>query len=191
MKSYSYNKNLCLSIVVGIFIIASSMMLSVTATDPSKFVGEWKLKEVWDNKENAPIQLPINEGPFILRLISIEQTASDASDKDNDNELSLVVKVGNTMFTSVEFLDDNNANNDSSSNNIRVGDIMKTLMWPGSELMQLENYLSKYLPQMTSIELGGRGETENTLIMTSNRDQQDGGAGQAKIVCEAVEVSQA
>jgi len=190
MKSYSYNKNLCLSIVVGIFIIASSMMLSVTATDPSKFVGEWKLKEVWDNKENAPIQLPSNEGPFILRLISIEQTASDASDNDNET-LNLYVKVGNTMRSSVEFLDDNNANNDSSSNNIRVGDIMKTLMWPGSELMQLENYLSKYLPQMTSIELGGRGETENTLIMTSDRDQQDGGAGQAKIVCEAVEASQA
>ena len=165
-------------------------MLSATATKPSQFVGEWKLKEIWDKENDTPRQLPSNGGPFILRLEPRKQTASDANDSNNDSEmLNLYVKVGNMMRSSVEFLDDKD--NDSSTNNIQVGFIMSTEMWPGDDLWQLERYLSKYLPQMTSIELGDRGGTENTLIMTSDRDREDDGAGQAKIVCEAVEDSQA
>ena len=81
-------------------------------------------------------------------------------------------------------------------------------MMPGSdELQQLETYLSNYLPQMTSVELGGRGESENLLIMTTSvsatsdgNEDKDGatiavavaaGHHQAKIVCEAVVDSQA
>ena len=203
-------KNLCLLLsIVGIMFATVATTVDTTTatattatatatTDPSRFVGEWKLKEIWDSENNdTPRNLWSDEGPFILRLESREHA------NDNDNEiLGLNVKVANSIFSYMEFLDDNNNNN---NNNIRVGSMMSTLMMPSPELYQLEIYLSNYLPQMTSMELGGRGESEKLLIMTTSasvtsdgNEDKDGatidvaaGHHQAKIVWEAVIDSEA
>jgi len=168
----------------------------------SRFVGEWKLKEIWDDKDDndKPIKIPSNDDgkPFILTF----DGGKPNDDNTNGYSLNLYMKIGNSMRTSVTFLD---------SSKIKVGLVMSSRMYPGEELMKLENYLSKYLPQMTSIEVK---QSQSLLIMTTtattttdddNNDNDErsevsnssgggdrvGRGRQAKIVCEAIEGSEA
>jgi len=182
----------------------------------NSFVGKWKLKEIWDDSDDdKPRKLPTNDDgkPFILTFDepSTRNKGGRSSDDNNDNDnndnnnksLNLYIKIGNSMRTSVKFLDDNADNDDSSSSSssssskIEVGLVMGSRMYPGEELMGLENYLSAYLPQMKFIET-----KQSLLVMTTTTAATaettndgsgggDGGGGggvrQAKIICEAVE----
>jgi hypothetical protein len=189
----SLSNNLCLGIIIGVIITVaaaktslSSMTMSSAASsgNASQFVGEWKLKEIWDDND-SPRKLPTssNDGePFILKL---------GKPGDDNKSLNLYIKIRNSMWASIEFLD----NIDGSK--IHVGDVFGTTVYPGKELMGLENFLSSHLPRMVLIE-----KKDTLLIMTtagaldSNNNIEGRGngirsgarkIGHAKIVCEAVE----
>jgi hypothetical protein len=192
----SLSNNICLGIIIGVIITVaaaktslSSIRMSFAASsgiNASRFVGEWKLKEIWDDNDN-PRKLPTsssNDGePFILKL---------GKPGDDNKSLNLYIKIRNSMRSSIEFLDSNNG-----SNKIHVGDIFGTKLYPGKELMGLENYLSTYLPRMVLIEIkdtllimtaAGAFSSNNNLEGRGNGIRSGGRKiGHAKIVCEAVE----
>jgi hypothetical protein len=166
----SLSNNICLGIIIGVIITVaaaktslSSIRMSFAASsgiNASRFVGEWKLKEIWDDNDN-PRKLPTS-------------------------------KIRNSMRSSIEFLDSNNG-----GSKIHVGDIFGTKLYPGKELMGLENYLSTYLPRMVLIEIkdtllimtaAGAFSSNNNLEGRGNGIRSGGRKiGHAKIVCEAVE----
>ena len=149
--------------------------------------GDWKLKEIWDREHSdkpRPLPSGSDDGPFIFRI--------GKQSGGNDGIFNLSVKIGNSMRTTVELIDkDNDDVVGSSGNKIKVGPVMGTRMLVSDELNRLENYLSSYLPQMEFLEVRGRGTSEDgLLVMTTTGDVDDTGH-KPKIVCEAVEASQA
>jgi len=180
------------------------------ASRSSSFVGKWKLKEIWDDSDDdKPRKLPDNDGkPFILTFdepttTTTKKEGGRSDDNDDDSKiLNLYIKIGNSMRTSVKFLDnvDNNSSSRSSSSKIQIGLVMSSRMYPGEELMGLENYLSTYLPQMKFIEtkqsLLIMTTTTTTAVETTDDGSNDngskisggggGGERQAKIICEAL-----
>jgi hypothetical protein len=191
MKSIlsSLSNNFCLRIIIGVIItivaartslssITMSSAASSSGNNASQFVGEWKLKEIRDDNDN-PRKIPTssnNGEPFILTL---------GEPGDDNKSLNLHIKIGNSMWASIEFLDN------SGGSKIRVGNVLSTLMYPGKELMGLERLLSEYLPRMVLIE-----KKDTLLIMTtagafiSNNNIEGRSArkiSHAKIVFEAVE----
>jgi len=216
--------NRCPIAVLSIFIISAirpfAMATVIASGDSSdddaslsRFVGEWKLKEIWDDKDDneKPLKLPINDDgkPFILTF----DGGRPNDNNTNGSRLNLYMQIGNSMRTSVTFLD----NDHGRSSKIKVGLVMSSRMYPGEELIKLENYLSQYLPQMTSIEVN---QSESLLIMTttttddrnnnndngndndnnndngseinngSGGDNRAGRGPQVKIICEAIEGSE-
>jgi len=193
------------------FALAATVIASGDSSDGdaslSRFVGEWKLKEIWDDKDDndKPIKLPSTDDgkPFILTF----DGGRPNDDNINGSSLNVYMKIGNSMRTSVTFL----GNDHGRSSKIKVGLVMSSRMYPGEELINLENYLSQYLPQMTSIEVN---QSQSLLIMTtattddenndngndndngseinngSGRDDRAGRGRQAKIICEAIEGSE-
>lgn len=154
-------------LLVGILIA----MVSVVAEASTNAVGEWKLKEVWNENEAGLLPITGDGDSYVLKLLPQD---------DNDtvsNQLRLSVKVSNVMGSSVEILEEDE---NSHQQTIKIGFVMSSRMFPGSEeKRQLENYLSTQLPKMVSMEVKGSEEQDKLLVLSTE-------AG-AKIVCEPSE----
>lgn len=145
-------------------------MVSVAKASPNA-IGEWKLKEVRSENDAEPLSITGNGRGYVLKLLPVQSIG------DNYQEtLSLSIKVGNSMRSTVEILEEDEI---TYQHKIKVGFMMSTRMMPGSEeKRKLEKYLSDQLPKMTSMEIKDIGgeEYERLLVLASE--------GGARIVCE-------
>eukprot|EP00539_Tryblionella_compressa_P006340 CAMPEP_0178762348 /NCGR_PEP_ID=MMETSP0744-20121128/16486_1 /TAXON_ID=913974 /ORGANISM="Nitzschia punctata, Strain CCMP561" /LENGTH=158 /DNA_ID=CAMNT_0020417003 /DNA_START=170 /DNA_END=646 /DNA_ORIENTATION=+ len=147
------------------FAICFAMMASAMA-DITALVGEWKVAEIYDTLNDLePRELPTSTGgPFVFKL----------TPKGNDEDtLILATRIGNSMRTSINVLNDDAATGNS---NIKVGLVIGTKMMPAPDLYELETFLSEALPKMDTMTVSADGQE---MVMT----------GTSKIVLEAVETT--
>lgn len=138
-------------------LMTTPTVSAATTADLSKYMGEWKLTELY-NDQQEPVEIPSSSEGFVLHLLGKEDDVDGSN--SNANSLVLYTHIGNNLRTTVEFVDDNNddGGDDDDEDSIKIGMIASTMMMPPPEMYALEQYLSTYLPSMTSIQVSGDGE---------------------------------
>lgn len=139
---------------------------STTMRDSSKTAliaaatGKWKLRELWEETKKAPLSITRDGQSYVMSL----------SPSEDPMALNLSVQVSNRIFTQVNVLD---CDDSESSPQITIHSPLSTLMLPSTEeKSQLENFLGRNFPKMTSVQFPG-GE----MVLESDD-------GATRIVCK-------
>ena len=149
---------------LSLFLALIVLMATSASAEISSFVGNWKVLEVYDSIDSTtPRELPSN-GPFVFRFA--------INDKHPEDTLSVGIKVGNTMRTSVNVLEEKDLEAE-----IHVGLMMSTQMMPPQDQFQFEMFLSKAIPKMTVMKLNAdksemvlEGDAKIVLAATDTAD---------------------
>eukprot|EP00980_Cylindrotheca_fusiformis_P012188 scaffold2962_cov126-Cylindrotheca_fusiformis.AAC.4 len=137
-----------LSLVASTTTTAESTSSS-SSLSSSPFVGEWHLVELIDAKTGNTLPLP--NQIMTVKLQSISET-----------ELSLGIKVGNSMGSTITLVDTTTA----TSAEIKVGPVVSTKMMPPQELWDVEQFLTKTLETVNKMEISNQ---EDNLVLEGDR----------------------
>lgn len=117
--------------------LAFLLLLLPATMMAAKYDGVYQLQEALDENSVA-VNIP---GKFNLVL---------RSESDETNyEMSL--RIGNALRAHVQITSNEEG---GGADELKIGPIMSTMMMPPEDLYRLEQYMSKSLPTMTSIEFG-------------------------------------
>eukprot|EP00980_Cylindrotheca_fusiformis_P012187 scaffold2962_cov126-Cylindrotheca_fusiformis.AAC.3 len=119
----------------------------MATTESSPFVGEWHLSELVDATTGT---LPMPDKVMTVKLQSI-----------SDTELSLVMKVGNSMRSKITLA---GAGDNSDGEEIKVGPVMSTRMRPPQDLWDVEQFLTKTLETVHKMEIN----KDDNLVLEGN-----------------------
>ncbi|KAL3923670.1 MAG: hypothetical protein SGILL_001525 [Bacillariaceae sp.] len=143
---------------------AAILFMTTVNAEISSYVGVWKVTEVYDSSDRTtPRELPTTGGPFVFKFA--------LNDKSPTDTLSVGVKIGNQMRTSILILDE-----EDSTASIKVGLLMSTQMMPPQDQFQFEMFLSKALPKMTTMSLD---DAQQQMLLV----------GEARMVLQAVDTA--
>merc|ERR1712176_38641 len=146
-------------------------MVSVSMGEVSNAIGEWKLKEVF--QENSELLVIDREGEDYVVTIT---TDNRNINNDDTERLTFSVKVGNSMGTMIEIIEKDEIDNSSLQeihHQIHAGPVMSTRMYPGSEeKREIEDFMTYELPKMTSMDV----KTGDELVLSYENG--------SRIICE-------
>ena len=182
-KNNNYLLRILLVWAAATTAVTTTMASSSTKASIADAVsGEWKLRELWEETEEAPLSITRDGQPYVMRIVPSE---GPSSTNPTTTTLGLSVKVGNNMRTQIRIPENSiNVVGGSTTTKIEIDSVGSTRMMPGTEeKRQLENFLSRNLPKMTSMRVLGVGggeeeeeEREPALVLESDN-------GATRIVC--------
>jgi len=102
----------------------------------TSYAGKYRLSEILDAQANSK-ELPAKDFEAVI--------------KEDDEFLRFSVKIGNVMRTKIALIGESI----EESQKVKVSGVLSTMMMPAPDLFEVEKFLSKTLPTVTTMKLEG------------------------------------